>query len=106
MIDREAVLDTEVGDSLPVGSRFVGTPRLGLRTSEYGGDYRVGSPERCRWMDVGVLGEARVRIWTGPGLQHHQNVPAVRVIDAAGRLVLPGGVDPHTPHGDAVRKVS
>ena len=35
-------LDTEVGYGLPVGSRLVGTPRVGLRTSEYGRDYRVG----------------------------------------------------------------
>ena len=35
-------LDTEVGYGLPIGTRFVGTPRVGLRTSEYGRDYRVG----------------------------------------------------------------
>ena len=35
-------LDTEVGYGLPIGARFVGTPRVGLRTSEYGRDYRVG----------------------------------------------------------------
>ena len=35
-------LDTEVGYGLPIGGRFVGTPRVGLRTSEYGRDYRVG----------------------------------------------------------------
>ncbi len=35
-------LDGEVGYGLPVGSRFVGTPRVGLSTSEYGRDYRVG----------------------------------------------------------------
>ena len=35
-------LDTEVGYGLPIGSRFVGTPRVGLRTSEYGRDYRIG----------------------------------------------------------------
>ena len=29
-------LDTEVGYGLPMGSRFVGTPRVGVRTSEYG----------------------------------------------------------------------
>ena len=27
-------LDTEVGYGLPVGARFVGTPRVGVRTSE------------------------------------------------------------------------
>ena len=35
-------LDAEVGYGLPVGSRFVGTPRVGFTTSEYGQDYRVG----------------------------------------------------------------
>lgn len=35
-------LDTEVGYGLPIGARFVGTPRIGLRTSEHGRDYRIG----------------------------------------------------------------
>ena len=35
-------LDGEVGFGLPVGRRFVGTPRIGFSTSEYGQDYRVG----------------------------------------------------------------
>ena len=35
-------LDTEVGYGLPLGARFVGTPRVGVRTSEYGRDYRLG----------------------------------------------------------------
>ena len=35
-------LDGEVGYGLPVGSRFVGTPRVGFSNSEYGRDYRVG----------------------------------------------------------------
>ena len=35
-------LDTEAGYGLPIGSRFVGTPRAGVRTSEYGRDYRIG----------------------------------------------------------------
>ena len=35
-------LDGEVGYGLPVGSRFVGTPRVGFSASEYGRDYRVG----------------------------------------------------------------
>ena len=35
-------LDTEVGYGLPIGNRFVGTPRAGVRTSEYGRDYRIG----------------------------------------------------------------
>ena len=35
-------LDGEVGYGLPVGSRFVGTPRVGFSAAEYGQDYRVG----------------------------------------------------------------
>ena len=35
-------LDAEVGYGLAVGSRFVGTPRVGVGTSEYGQDYRLG----------------------------------------------------------------
>ena len=35
-------LDGEVGYGLPVGSRFVGTPRVGFSASEYGRDYRLG----------------------------------------------------------------
>ena len=35
-------LDGEVGYGLPLGSRLVGTPRVGFSTSEYGKDYRVG----------------------------------------------------------------
>ena len=31
-----------MGYGLPVGRRFVGTPRVGFSTSEYGQDYRVG----------------------------------------------------------------
>ena len=34
--------DGEVSYGLPVGSRLVGTPRVGFSTSEYGRDYRVG----------------------------------------------------------------
>ena len=35
-------LEAEVGYGLPVGNRFVGTPRVGFGASEYGRDYRVG----------------------------------------------------------------
>ena len=35
-------LEAEVGYGLPVGRRFVGTPRVGVSTSERGRDYRVG----------------------------------------------------------------
>ena len=32
------------------------------------------------------------------------NMEADQVIDAAGKLVIPGGIDPHHPHGAAVRR--
>ena len=51
-------LDTEVGYGLPMGSRFVGTPRVGLRTSEYGRDYRVG-------YGIGVLEQGPLRLQLG-----------------------------------------
>lgn len=35
-------LESEIRYGLPIGSRFVGTPRIGLRTSEHGRDYRIG----------------------------------------------------------------
>ena len=35
-------LDTKVGYGMALGRRFVGTPRVSLRTSEYGRDYLVG----------------------------------------------------------------
>ena len=35
-------LEAEVGYGLPVGSRMVGTPRVGFSTSEHGRDYRFG----------------------------------------------------------------
>ena len=34
--------DAEVGNGLPMGARFVGTPRVELTTSHYGRGYRVG----------------------------------------------------------------
>ena len=51
-------LDGEVGYGLPVGSRFVGTPRAGVSTSEYGRDYRVG-------YGLGVLNRERLNLDLG-----------------------------------------
>ena len=51
-------LDTEVGYGLPIGARFVGTPRAGVRTSEYGRDYRVG-------YGMQVLEQGRVNLQLG-----------------------------------------
>ena len=46
-------VDAEVGYGLPVGARFVGTPRVGLTTSPHGRDYRVG-------YGLGVLEQGKV----------------------------------------------
>ena len=35
-------LESEVGYGLKLGQRFVGTPRMGVRTSQYGRECRVG----------------------------------------------------------------
>ena len=51
-------LDTEVGYGLPLGARFVGTPRVGVRTSEYGRDYRIG-------YGVDVLEQGRMNLQLG-----------------------------------------
>ena len=53
-----ARLDTKMGYGLPVGSRFVGTPRVGVRTSEYGRDYRLG-------YGMQVLDEGQFRLQVG-----------------------------------------
>ena len=88
-------LDTEAGYGMPIGSRFVGTPRASVRTSEYGRDYRIGygmqvleqgrlnlqlgidaerreSPllqrqEQSRGTDQRVLGRATVQSGNGTG---------------------------------------
>ena len=51
-------LETEIGYGLPVGSRFVGTPRAGVTRSEYGQDYRVG-------YGLGVLNRERLNLELG-----------------------------------------
>ena len=51
-------LDTEIGYDLPIGTRFVGTPGVELRTSEYGRDYRVG-------YGVQVLEQGRLNLQLG-----------------------------------------
>ena len=59
-------LDAEVGYGLPVGSRFVGTPRVGLSTSEYGRDYRVG-------YGLGVLDRGNVNFELGVDAQRRES---------------------------------
>ena len=51
-------LDGEVGYGLPVGSRLVGTPRVGFSASEHGRHYRVG-------YGLGVLDGERLNLDMG-----------------------------------------
>ena len=63
-------LDTEVGYGLPIGSRFVGTPRAGVRTSEYG----RGLPNRIR--DAGTrAGAAQPAVRHRRGATGQPNLP-------------------------------
>ena len=59
-------LDGEVGYGLPVGRRFVGTPRVGFSTSEYGRDYRVG-------YGLGVLDRERLNLELGVDAQRRES---------------------------------
>ena len=59
-------LDGEVGYGLPVGSRFVGTPRVGFSASEYGRDYRVG-------YGLGVLDRGNVNFELGVDAQRRES---------------------------------
>ena len=58
-------LDADVGYGLPVGSRFVGTPRFGVRTSEYGRDYRLG-------YSLGALGGEGTKFELGVDAQRRE----------------------------------
>ena len=66
-------VDADLGYGLPVGSRLVGTPRVGFATSEYGRDYRVG-------YSLGVLGNERLTFQLGVDAQRRESP-------------LPGGTD-------------
>ena len=59
-------VDAEVGYGLPVGARFVGTPRVGLTTSQYGRDYRFG-------YGLGVLDRGNVNFELGVDAQRRES---------------------------------
>ena len=59
-------LDTEVGYGLPIGSRFVGTPRAGVRTSKYGRDYRIG-------YGIQVLEQGRLNLQLGVDAERRES---------------------------------
>ena len=60
-------LDTEVGYGVRIGTRFIGTPAAGVRTSEYGRDYRIGyriqvlEQERLNFSSASTPNAARAR---------------------------------------------
>ena len=54
-----------MGYGLPVGARFVGTPRIGLTTSEHGRDYRVG-------YGLGVLDRGKLNFELGVDAQRRE----------------------------------
>ena len=59
-------LDAEVGYGLPVGSRFVGTPRIAFGSSEMGRDYRLG-------YSLGVLSRESLDFELGIDAQRREN---------------------------------
>ena len=59
-------VDADLGYGLPVGSRLVGTPRVGFATSEYGRDYRVG-------YSLGVLGNEGLTFQLGVDAQRRES---------------------------------
>ena len=60
-------VDAELGYGLPVGARFVGTPRVGLATSLYGRDYRIG-------YGLGVLDRGNVNFELGVDAQRRESL--------------------------------
>ena len=67
-------LESEIGYGLPIGKHFVGTPRAGIRTSEYGQDYRLGYS-----MEVLEANELQLQIGVEAEQRH---VPAFLLQDA------------------------
>ena len=49
-------LDGEVGYGLPLGSRLVGTPRMGLSASQHGREYRLGYGMKLREREANAPG--------------------------------------------------
>ena len=70
-------LDSEVRYGLPLGTRFVGTPRAGVRsTSEYGRDYRLG-------YGVEVLEQGSMNLQLGIDAERRES-PVFQVRERAG----------------------
>ena len=75
-------LNAEVGYGLPVGARFVGTPKVGLTSSTYGRDYRFG-------YGLGVLEQGRVNFELAAEAQRRESPTAGEVSNGfMGRATL------------------
>ena len=74
-------LNAEVGYGLPVGARFVGTPRVGLATSQYGREYQVGYA-------LGVLAQGRVHFELGVDAQRRESPEHGEASNGMGRATL------------------
>ena len=59
-------LDAELGYGLPLGGRFVGTPRVGFGSSAYGRAWQLG-------YRLGALGEERMRVELGVDAQRRES---------------------------------
>ena len=68
-------LESEVGYGLPIGSRYVGTPRVGVRTSEYGRSYGIG-------YRLQALKQERVRLGLGIEFERRES-PAFALQEGA-----------------------
>ncbi|MCY4507809.1 MAG: hypothetical protein OXG35_12750, partial [Acidobacteria bacterium] len=64
--------NAEVGYGLPVGARFVGTPKVGISNSTYGRDYRFG-------YGLGVLEQGRVNFELAAEAQRRESPTAGEV---------------------------
>ena len=75
-------INAEVGYGLPVGARFVGTPKVGVSTSTYGRDYRFG-------YGLGVLEQGNVSFELGVDAQRRESPMEGGTSDAVlGRATL------------------
>ena len=59
-------VNAEVGYGLPLGARFVGTPRVGYSASSYGRDYRMGYA-------LGLLDSEELQFEVGVDAQRQEN---------------------------------
>lgn len=94
-------LESELGYGLPIGSRFVGTPSVGLRTFEHGRSYRFG-------YGLEPLAEGRVRPRLGieaerresPAFGPHAGARTAddRVLGQNGHRVVAAGPSPETSY--------